>query len=75
MRHYLKKSRIKKKLTQQQMAEKLDISLSYYCQIESGERQKDLDLSIATKLAEIFNVTVEWIAEQEQRIKNPPMKT
>ena len=42
----------------------------YYNLIENGERQKDLDLSIATKLSEIFEVSIDWIAEQEQKLKN-----
>lgn len=67
MRKYLKKLRKDNNLTQQNMANKLGISQNYYHGIESGERQKNLDLSIATKLAEIFGVTVEWIAEQEQK--------
>lgn len=49
------------------MAKKLDISESYYCLIENGERQKKLDLSMVTKLSEIFGVSIEWIAEQEKR--------
>ena len=48
------------------MSKKLDISESYYNLIENGERQKNLDLSLVTKLAELFDVSVEWIAEQEK---------
>ena len=65
MRKWLKQLRDEKKFTQALISKKLDISESYYNLIENGERQKDLDLSIVTKLAEIFNVTVDWIAEQE----------
>ena len=31
------------------MAQKLDISESYYCQIENGERKKELNLSLVMK--------------------------
>lgn len=67
MRKYLKTLREQQSLSQQQIAQKIGISQNYYSMIENGERQKDLDLSIATKLAEIFGVTVEWIAEQESK--------
>ena len=65
MRKWLKDLRVNKGISQQEMAVKLEIAQSYYSMVENGERQKDLDLSIVTRLAEIFNVTVDWIAEQE----------
>lgn len=66
MRTWLKNLRDKNSLTQLEMSKKLDISESYYNLIENGERQKDLDLSLVKKLAELFDVSVEWIAEQEK---------
>lgn len=45
MRSYLKKIREKSKFTQQEVSKKLDISESYYCLIENGERQKQLSLA------------------------------
>ena len=44
MRKQLKKARMKAGLTQQQMAEKRDISLRYYKNIEAGERTGDVTL-------------------------------
>lgn len=41
MRVKLKKARQEAGLTQQQMADKLDISLRYYQQIEAGSRTGD----------------------------------
>lgn len=66
MRVWLKILREKNNLTQLEISKKLDISESYYNLIENGERQKNLDLSLVTKLAELFDVSVEWIAEQEK---------
>lgn len=66
MRTWLKNLRDKNSFTQLEMSKKLDISESYYNLIENGERQKNLDLSLVTKLAELFDVSVEWIAEQEK---------
>ena len=68
MRKWLKDLREEKGLTQQNVAEKLDIAQQYYSCIENGERQKDLSLSIIVKIAETFGVTIEWIAEQEKKL-------
>lgn len=65
MRNWLKELRSQNGYTQTEVANKLGISQNYYCSIESGERQKDLDLSFITRIASIFNVSIEWIVEQE----------
>lgn len=69
VREYLKKLRLKKKMTKQAVADFLGISQNYYTYIENGERQKSLDLAYASKLAELFNVSVDWIAKQEHNVK------
>lgn len=69
VREYLKKLRLKKKMTKQVVADFLGISQNYYTYIENGERQKSLDLVYVSKLAELFNVSVDWIAKQEQKVK------
>ena len=69
VREYLKKLRLKKKMTKQAVADFLGISQNYYTYIENGERQKSLDLAYASKLAELFNVSVDWIAKEEQKVK------
>ena len=56
-------------MTKQAVADSLGISQNYYTYIENGERQKSLDLAYASKLAELFNVSVDWIAKQEQKVK------
>ena len=65
MRNWLKELRSQNGYTQTEVANKLGISQNYYCSIESGERQKDLDLSFITRIASIFNVSIEWIVERE----------
>ena len=65
MRRWLKNLRTQNGYTQTEIANKLGIAQNYYCSIESGERQKDLDLSFVTRIASIFNVSIEWIVEQE----------
>ncbi len=44
MRKVLRSARMEKGLTQQQMADKLDISLRYYQNIEAGDRTGDFTL-------------------------------
>ena len=66
MREYLKQLRKKINFTQFDMSKALDISESYYCMIENGNRQRHLDLLLISKLSKIFNVSVEWIIEQEK---------
>ena len=69
MREYLKRLREKSNLSQLKTAQKLDISESYYSLIESGDRQTDMSLSIMQKLAEAFNVPLEYIVEQESKMQ------
>ena len=65
MRDWLKEKRVGKNLTQDQMAEQLGISLSYYNLIENGERQKKMDLSIANQLSVILGMALKEIIELE----------
>lgn len=44
MRENLKNERIKKKMTQQQMADHLGISIRYYQKIEEGSRTGDFEI-------------------------------
>lgn len=69
MREYLKELRRKHKMTQQDVAEKLGISTQYYQLLESGKRQKKLDLTVAVKLSAIFGVTVDLIISNEEKAK------
>lgn len=66
MRNWLKKLRIDSDMTQREVADKLGIVQHYYSMIENGERQRDIDFSLIIKLSELFNVSIEWIAEQEK---------
>ena len=69
MRKYLKELREKNNFTQLETAEKLNISESYYSMLENGTRQKDMNLSLVEKLAEVFGVSVGEIAEEEAKLK------
>lgn len=54
MREYLKKARIEKKMTQQQVADYLGVSLVYYQKIEQGSRTGDFE--IWDSLEDLFNL-------------------
>lgn len=69
MREWLRAEREKRDLTLSEMAEKLDISTAYYCYIEKGERQRSLDLSIASKISDIFDIAIEQIVKYEVELK------
>lgn len=66
MRDWLLTERKKKGLTQLEVAKKLDISESYYNYIEAGERQKKMDVALASKLSVVFGIPLEKIVELER---------
>lgn len=66
MRDWMKAAREACNLTMKATAEKLCISESYYSMIERGERQQNLDIALAAKMSLIFNVSLQFIVEQEQ---------
>lgn len=55
-RDFLKEKRKKLGLTQEKAAELLEISNTYYNQIENGERNPSLDLAL--KISDLFVVEV-----------------
>lgn len=65
MREWMKEARTRKGLTQLQVAKELDMSEGYYSYIESGSRQKSMDVVLATKLAKVFDMQVQQIIELE----------
>lgn len=66
MREWLKNLRIEKGLTMRDMSEKLCISESYYSMIESGDRQKKMDLTVVSGIASIFGLPIAQVIELEQ---------
>ena len=70
MRLWLKTAREKKGLTMKTLAERLNISESYYCSIENGERQKKMDLSLAAKLSMALEMPIAEIIENELAISD-----
>jgi len=58
-RHMLQQLRKKNKLTQQEVADMLGITVVYYGMIERGERNPTLEL--AKDIATLFHVTIDEI--------------
>lgn len=67
MREYLKTLRTDKKLTQADIAKELDISESYFCLIENGERKQEMSLSMLCKLAEVLGVPLSDLIAAERQ--------
>ena len=69
MREWLRDLRNQQGYTMKAVAEKLGISESYYCAIENGERQKRMDMVLASGLSVIFGVPMAEIVtlEKEER--------
>ncbi|QAA30358.1 helix-turn-helix domain-containing protein [Clostridium manihotivorum] len=57
----IKEERLKSRLTQEQLAESIDISNSYIGQIERGERNLSLDTLI--RLANRLGVTIDYLLQ------------
>ena len=55
VREYLIEAREKAGLTQQDVANRIGISRQYYQMVETGERQKRMDLSLAGGLSVVLN--------------------
>lgn len=67
MRDWLLSARQEKGMTQLDVAKRLDISEAYYSYIESGDRQKKMDIALAAKMSVIFGIPLETIVELERR--------
>ena len=66
MRAWMKDKRQAAGFTMDDMARKLNISTPYYSMIESGERQKKMDITLVTKLSEIFGLSMEEVVKLEE---------
>lgn len=69
MREYLRKLRESNSLSQQSVADRLGITRQYYQQIENGDRQKDMDISLVVQFSNLFGISPEEIIRKEQEVK------
>lgn len=70
LRQWLRHLRISSGQSQQQIADLLGITRQYYQQIEAGDRQHKMDIILSGKLAELFNITINEIADNEKKFRN-----
>ena len=66
MREWLLNARKESGKTQVEVARELDITEAYYSFIENGQRQKKMEITLATKLSAIFGIPLQKIAEFEK---------
>lgn len=69
MRNWLKEARTKQRLTQKQMADALGITEVYYSRIECGDRQKNMDVSLAIGIGNILGMSVQEVIDAEEAEK------
>lgn len=74
VRHYLTSLRNDRRETQQDVANAVKISRQYYTMIESGERQKRMDITLAARLAQHFGLDVAKIIAMEERWKEETLR-
>ena len=58
IRTNIKRFRLEKKLTQQDLADMTDLSREYICDIENESRNKHLTISVLGRIAEAMNVHI-----------------
>ena len=68
MRQYLVSLRNEHGYSQQDVADKLNISRQYYQIIETGERQKKMDISLASGIATLYGISVMDVENFEKAI-------
>ena len=68
-REYLKKLRTEKGLTMQDMADAFGITRQYYNLIEAGESQKRMDITLCTKIGDLFGIPLTEVAAHEQAFR------
>ena len=66
MREWLKEKRKETGTTMDEIASALNISTAYYSLIESGQRQKKMDITLAQKLAAFFGMTLSAVVKLEE---------
>lgn len=67
-RDYLRKLRTDAGLTMQEVADAFGITKQYYNLIETGVSQKRMDITLVRRIADLFGLTLEQVAEEEQKL-------
>lgn len=67
-REYLRKLRTDAGLTMQEVADTFGITKQYYNLIETGASQKRMDITLVRRIADLFGLTLDQVAEEEQKL-------
>lgn len=67
-REYLRKLRADAGMTTQEVADAFGITKQYYSQIEMGISQKRMDITLVRRIADLFGLTLEQVADEEQKL-------
>ena len=65
MRSWLKEAREARNIKMADMAQRLDISESYYCLIESGKRQQKMDITLSSRISQVLDIPLADIVSYE----------
>lgn len=65
MRDWLRMARLDRGLSQEKMAELLDLSPTYYSLMENNKRQKAMSIPMADKISKALNVPLDLIVTTE----------
>jgi len=66
LREYLRDLRQAAGMSMADAAERFDISRQYYEMIESGERQRKMDITLISKISAVFGIPMETIIQHER---------
>ena len=69
----IKKIRIERKLTQEQLAELVDYSVEYITEIESLKKHKTFSIVLVGRIADVTNKDIRWFFckhDEEVKINN-----
>ena len=66
-REWMREAREKTGKTMATVAKELNISESYYCTIENGQRMRRLDIQFAMALADALRIPIKRILDEEAK--------
>lgn len=72
MREWLKLARTARNMTMADLADKLNITESYYSYIENGARKKKLDIVFVVRLSEVLGISISDIIRFEAELSEVP---
>lgn len=69
IRKNIKKNRLAKKLTQQNLADMIEMSREYICDIENDSRNKHPTISVLGRIADALNIDIKQLFDDVSDIK------